>query len=327
MIGYVVIGRNEGERLIGCFKSLIDAGVNPEWVVYVDSGSTDGSVAVAEENDFRTHLLDTSAPFTAARARNAGFSDLNDAYGEGLQYVQFLDGDCLLADAWVKRAIEFIEDKPDVAIVCGQRSELHPAASVYNQLCDWEWNTPIGAARHCGGDFLVRAAVFLEVEGFNPKLIAGEEPELCVRLRRAGWQVFRIDANMTYHDAAITDFKSWAKRCIRGGYAFALGASIHGATKERHFVRETARATLWGLAFPILSLLLIAISPKMVSFVAGLLAAKLIWTYLRAPCPTGEHSWVYASSLLISNVLEGIGVAKFAVDSLLNNDSEIIEYK
>jgi len=43
-IDAVVIGRNEGERLVACLASL---GGEIRRAVYVDSGSTDGSVAAA----------------------------------------------------------------------------------------------------------------------------------------------------------------------------------------------------------------------------------------------------------------------------------------
>src|SRR5271154_4207050 len=92
-IGAVVIGRNEGERLIRCFRSLrryVDA------VVYVDSGSTDGSVAAAKEAGAVVVDLDMSRPFTMARGRNAGLAKLREVYPD-LGFVHFVDGDCELA--------------------------------------------------------------------------------------------------------------------------------------------------------------------------------------------------------------------------------------
>src|ERR1700733_8869724 len=70
--GVVVIGRNEGQRLITCLQSLSDATA----VIYVDSNSTDGSVKAAQDRNINIIELDLSVPFTAARARNAGFTRL-----------------------------------------------------------------------------------------------------------------------------------------------------------------------------------------------------------------------------------------------------------
>ena len=239
-VAAVLIGRNEGARLVAAF-----AAIPPDvWpVVYVDSGSTDGSVAAAQAAGARVVKLDMSRPFTAARARNEGFAALG---ADTPEFVQFIDGDCSLDPGWIPTATAFLKTTPAAAVACGRRRERFPDASLWNRLCDEEWDTPIGKARACGGDALFRTSAFASVGGYNPTLIAGEEPELCVRLRAAGWEIWRLDAEMTLHDAAMTRFSQWWKRMRRGGHAFAEGAALHGAPPERHFVSETRRALVWG---------------------------------------------------------------------------------
>src|SRR4051812_21398157 len=178
-IGAVVIGRNEGERLRRCLESVVG---RVRQVVYVDSGSSDGSIALAVALGVEVLRLDLRQPFTAARARNAGFARLGDC-GQELRYVQFVDGDCEVVGGWFEKARAFLEDHPEVAVVCGRRRERHPEHSVYNMLCDIEWDTPVGEAKACGGDALMRCDAFRQVNGYRPDLIAGEEPDLCVRLR------------------------------------------------------------------------------------------------------------------------------------------------
>ena len=75
-IGVVAIGRNEGDRLIRCLDSLRQHLPNTVPIVYVDSGSTDNSVAEARVRNVRVVCLDMSIPFTGARARNAGLDYL-----------------------------------------------------------------------------------------------------------------------------------------------------------------------------------------------------------------------------------------------------------
>src|SRR5947209_19431049 len=99
-VGVVAVGRNEGERLRRCLASLQGQSAA---LVYVDSGSTDGSVAVARSFGASVVELDTSVPFTAARARNAGFDRLMAEHPD-LAYVQFVDGDCEVDPDWVGRA-------------------------------------------------------------------------------------------------------------------------------------------------------------------------------------------------------------------------------
>lgn len=208
-IDAIVIGRNEGQRLIDCLSSLQAAGMRR--LIYVDSGSTDGSTDAARAAGAEVIALDMTRPFTAARARNAGLEriaedrDLPD-------FVHFVDGDCQLQPGWLQVAADFLADHPQVVVVCGRRRERHPRASVYNRLCDLEWDTPVGEELACGGDALMRTQALLAVGGFRDDLIAGEEPELCLRLRRAGGQIWRLDHEMVLHDAAMTRFSQWWRR-------------------------------------------------------------------------------------------------------------------
>src|SRR6476660_6372785 len=100
--GVVVIGRNEGDRLAACLESLRILDLP---LVYVDSGSVDGSAALARSTAHVTAVveLDPARPFSAARARNEGFAALRAAR-PAIEFVQFLDGDCTLADGWVEVA-------------------------------------------------------------------------------------------------------------------------------------------------------------------------------------------------------------------------------
>jgi GT2 family glycosyltransferase len=213
-LGVVAIGRNEGERLRRCLRSLDGRGVP---FVYVDSGSNDGSVGLARSMGSEVVELDMSRPFSAARARNAGYERLK-AIAPGVRHVMFLDGDCEVADGWLDRARAELEARPEAAVVCGRRRELFPEQSIYNRLADLEWDTPIGEAIACGGDSVIRLEAFEAVGGFDPTAAAGEEPELCQRLRRAGWTVWRVDAEMTRHDLAMTRFRQWWRRHYRSGY-------------------------------------------------------------------------------------------------------------
>ena len=242
----VVIGRNEGARLEACLRSLKD---QVRRVVYVDSGSTDGSVALARDLGAQVVELDMSLPFTAARARNAGMAAVEDT----TEFVQFIDGDCELRGDWIPAATAFLADNPKVAVVCGRRRERFPEASVYNRLCDEEWDTPIGETKACGGDALMRLSAVRSVGGYRDTLIAGEEPELCLRLRKAGWDIWRLDHEMTLHDANITRFSQWWTRTKRAGFAFAQGAALHGRPPDRHWVVETRRAIFWGMVLPVVA--------------------------------------------------------------------------
>jgi GT2 family glycosyltransferase len=313
-VGAVAIGRNEGARLGRCLASLAPVVGR---VVYVDSGSTDGSVAAARAAGAEVVELDPSRPFTAARARNEGLARL--AEGGLPPLVQFVDGDCELQPGWISVAAAFLDAHPDVAVAGGRRREQHPEASLWNRLIDREWDTPVGEARACGGDALMRTAALGEVGGFDARLIAGEEPELCVRLRAAGWRVWRLDAEMTLHDAAMTRPGQWWRRSARAGHAAAEGAAMHGAPPERHGVDKTRRSLLWGLALPLAASLGAFVTPW-----ALLLLLAYPAQILRL---SRREGWVRATFLTLGKLPEAQGALTYAVRRLRGGPGRLIEYK
>jgi GT2 family glycosyltransferase len=321
-IGVVVIGRNEGERLRRCLESVR---ADASSTVYVDSGSSDASVALARGLGVHVVELDMRLPFTAARARNAGFAHLVEI-APTIEFVQFVDGDCEVVAGWMTQAAAFLCAQREVAVVCGRRRERFPDRSVFNRLCDLEWDTPCGEAKACGGDALMRRDAFDAAGGFRDDLIAGEEPELCVRLRAAGSRIWRLDAEMTLHDAAITRFGQWWKRTLRGGYAFAEGSLLHGAPPERHWVAESRRAWLWGLGIPLLTLLAI---PLFGAYAATLLLAyPLQWLRLATANNTSaNYRGLRALFLILSKFPEAVGQLTYFYRRLLGARGRLIEYK
>lgn len=321
-IGVVVIGRNEGARLRRCLESVKAVA---DRVVYVDSGSTDGSVVMAQGMGVGVVELDMTKPFTAARARNEGFNKLRELM-PGLVYVQFVDGDCEMVAGWLETAATFLNGHDDVAMVCGRLRERYPERSVYNMLCDMEWDTPVGMSKACGGIAMARVRALKDVMGYRADLIAGEEPELCVRLRASGWLIWRLDAEMALHDAAMTCFGQWWKRSMRGGYAFAEGANLHGAPPERHWVRESRSAWVWGAMVPLTTfvaacgwntwwLALTAIYPLQVGRLA-----------LRGRRSSRENWW-RAIFLVLGKFPEALGQLKYWWSRFNNRTNSLIEYK
>lgn len=320
--GVVVIGRNEGERLRRCLLSCVGAGP----CVYVDSNSTDDSVALARELGADVLPLDMSRGFTAARARNEGFKRLR-ALAPQVEFVTFVDGDCELFPEWRAEAAAFLRGHPDVVAVCGRRRERFPQASIYNQLCDIEWNTPTGEARSFGGDVLIRANALASAGGYRDDLIAGEEPELCVRLRAAGGRIWRLDRDMTWHDAAMTRWAQWWRRNVRSGHAFAEGAFLHGAPPERHFAGEARRALVWGAALPLLILLAALLASPWLLLLFAVYPLQWLRVGARLARAGSPIPWARAAFLLMGRFPEAQGALKFWLGRLVGQRSAIIEYK
>ncbi len=321
-VATVVIGRNEGQRLEGCLRSLVDRSTS---VVYVDSGSEDDSVHLAKALGCEVVVLRGDAPFTAARARNAGFRRARELWPR-IPYVQFIDGDCEVVDGWLQVASEFLDAHPHVAAVCGRRKERHPERSVYNLLCDIEWDTPLGEVKACGGDVMMRTDPFQAADGFRENLIAGEEPELCLRLRAAGWQIWRLEQEMTRHDAAILRFGQWWKRAVRSGYAFAEGAFLHGMKPERYAVTESRRIWCWGCGMPLVAGLSVTWFGPIGLIALAVFPAQIIRLGVRGT-RSGRDNWWQASFLVLGNFPELVGQLKFIARQMLRLPSRLIEYK
>ena len=314
-LGAVVIGRNEGARLLRCLASL-QGRATP--VVYVDSGSTDGSVAAARATGAEVVALDMSYPFTAARARNAGIAQLKKI--SDVPFVQVVDGDCELQAGWVETAVAFLQAHPDVAVVAGRLRERFPEATIWNQMANEEWNTPVGETKAVGGIAVLRLRAIEEIGGYRADLIAGEEPEMCLRLRRAGWRIWRLPEEMALHDLAMTRFGQWWRRAIRYGYAIGQGAALHGQGPERYCRAEVRQALMWGLAVPLVALLGAVLTPVF-------LALLLAWPAQVLRRRRRGESWADAFFLTLGKLPETLGILKFRLSRLKGTGPRIIEYK
>lgn len=325
-VGVVVIGRNEGERLIRCLTSCL---AQSNVVVYVDSGSTDGSVDAAKRLGADVVELDCSIPFTMARGRNAGFDRLR-ALGPAPEFVQFVDGDCSLEGGWLAKGLSAIAGDQTVGLVAGNRNERSPTATIYNELAQIEWRGRPGYVSYTGGDMLARTKAFEDVQGFNESLIAGEDPELGVRMRLAGWKLLRIDVPMTLHDIAMSKFGQWWKRSVRSGFAYAEGARMHGRGPTQHWLRETRSNWLWGAGVP-LAILLTSWPTSGWSFAAlalyPLQSLRIAQRQRREWRDTWRCALLYGAFVMLGKFPSALGQATFWLRRFRGRSTRLIEYK
>lgn len=327
-VGAVIIGRNEGAALHACIHSIAP---RVAATVYVDSGSNDDSVPFAKEQGVHVVELDTTVPFTAARARDAGLSKLLELQPE-LTFVQFVDGDCEVNEHWLDTAHAALTnpESPTLAVVCGRRRERFPDATTYNRHCDMEWDTPVGDAKACGGDAMMRIAAYQQAGGFNTTLICGEEPELCIRIRQAGFTVQRLDAEMTLHDAKMTRFSQFWKRSVRGGWAYAEGTAMHGNPPERHCVRQSRNTWFYGAILPIALLGLAWVTYGISLALLLVIYARHVVKVRKDRIQRGDnpkHATAYAKLATLAKLPEAIGQAQYWLTRLRGKQATIIEYK
>lgn len=324
-LGIVVIGRNEGERLA---LSLTSALASTKTVIYVDSGSSDESVVVAERLGVEVWRLDPSRPFSAGRARNEGFAQLRGAHPD-LQMVQFLDGDCTLARGWLETGLTELERASDTALVCGHIRERDPAASPYNRLCALEWRQSPGEVAACGGNFMIRVDLFGRLGGFRCEVTAGEEDELCQRARALGGKIRLLDHDMVQHDAALLRFSQWWQRARRCGHAYAQGRFLHRQSPDGRFRHESRSMILWGAVLP--GVAIVAAAPTGGGSLLLLGGYALLFSRIHRGCrrrgwSSGE-SRLYALFTVLAKFPGALGVMKFNVDRWRGRHPALIEHK
>jgi len=332
-VAVVVIGRNEGARLQLCLRSI------PENIpmVYVDSGSTDGSVQFAISIGVTVLVLDMSIGFTAARARNVGWRQIVDNPRISAEYIQFVDGDCELDPSWLDNALVEMRTTGSAAAVFGRLRERFPERSIYNRMCDNEWDVPVGTTAHCGGNALFRTLALQAVGGFSDDLIAGEEPDLCLRLRRMSWVIQRIDAEMGLHDANIISFGSWFRRAKRSGFAYAAHVLRHGRRSNPQWFHQLRSIIFWGFVWPVGGLGFAVFwgvwnplgGTALLAAILGSYAAQALRIAARKHSmgSTRRFAIQYSLLMMIGKFAAFSGIILCGVSRLLNRRVKLIEYK
>jgi GT2 family glycosyltransferase len=327
-LSIVIIGRNEGARLQHCLQSVrpVHSVKGKVELIYVDSASTDGSPQAASNVDTQVIVLHGGIQ-TAARARNAGWQQAC------APYILFLDGDTVLTPDFIPAALKVLESDSGIAAVWGHRRELYPERSIYNRVLDLDWIYPAGNSDFCGGDVLMRRSALAEVEGYDPALVAGEEPELCRRLRARGYRIVHIDASMTRHDLNMTRFSQYWRRAVRAGYAYREVSNRFCETADPMWLQESRKnlrnGSFWIAWFTVTLVLLAFRNAWVLPWVALLIVfvARSAWkARSRAPGQPGLLM-LYGLHSHLQQVPTLVGQLRYLLDRHAGRQGTQIEYK
>lgn len=193
----VLITRNQAWNVARLIESVLaGTGAHPSaQIVLVDSASSDGTPDLARAYPVDVLRLQPGQRLNAAIGRNIGLGHTRGAY------VLFLDGDMALIPGWLERALDVLKRRPKVGAVTGKLIE-RPIPDTAEAWAGGFWPGTIDGektVRHGGGAALYRRAALRQVGPFNPFVYSDEEPELCLRLRHAGYTIVQLDQPVAYH--------------------------------------------------------------------------------------------------------------------------------
>ena len=295
-------------------------------MIYVDSASTDGSAELASRYGALSITLHSMRP-TAALGRNTGWlrasSDL----------ILFLDGDTVLHPSFPRIACHAFSDDKSIAAVWGHRRELYPEQSLFNRVLDLDWIYPAGLTEFCGGDVLMRRAALLETGGYDEALIAGEEPELCRRIRAHGFKILHVDHPMTHHDLAITSWRQYWKRALRAGHAYAEISERFRNSDDSFWSSErnanVRRGSFWIISFAASVVASVRLGIAPVAFWLVLVLTLSLRSSLRARWKSEDlfTLFLYGIHSHLQQIPIFVGQLRYAIAKYRNSNTRLIEYK
>lgn len=244
VIGVVVVGTDPGDTPEAAIRSAGEG--RP--VVFVAPSDSSQAAAIARRAGAAVVELDGLSTATGGRARNAGYRQLK-TLAPDLGFVQFIPAGSALHPDWLTSAAHFMARRPEVSVIEGATKERYPRPSKFAAFGSGEAFLA-GEAQASGPMMLVRVEGFEAAGGFRNDLKTGETEDLCLRLRRRGRHIWRLDAPMAVREIQPSNISGWWSSAVRRGFGFAYSAALHGRAPERFRAPETARAVIWGGLYP-----------------------------------------------------------------------------
>jgi GT2 family glycosyltransferase len=176
---------------------------------------------------------------------------------------------------------------------------------------------------------MVRPEAFKAAGGFRADVIAAEDNEFCVRVRRMGRKILLLDTGMVWHDAAMHRFTEWWRRARRTGHAYAQVAAMHGKSEERYFVRDCRRVWIWGLVIPVLALGLALVTHGWSLLLLAAYPLQFAWILfkgMRRGWPLG-HAAIYSWFTVITKFPAVEGMLAYYSRRVRGKTPTIMEHK
>ena len=192
----IIITKNQEWNIERLIESILrgTAMLDNVEIILVDSASTDATIELAQKYPIRIIQLHAAQRLTAAAGRYIGYK-----HSTG-KLILFLDGDMELDAAWLPKAMNVLENHPDIAVVSGLIIDLpKDAVSPVREPAQTAPEKEFFQVKYTGGAAMHRRDVIEKVGSFNPYLYSDEEPDLCIRIRQQDHRIVRLYHPMVNH--------------------------------------------------------------------------------------------------------------------------------
>lgn len=217
-----VIGRNEGRHLAACAASLrqLDSlGIVYE-TVFVDSASTDDSVAIAHAHFEKVICLSASHLLNAGAARHVGTNHCRGTW------ILYMDGDMELCAESLPVIEDLIRSGRKHGGLCAYTENVFPDGT--RDLIEFKGNLPGKPCRMIGGTSILPRDAVIAAGNWSCALFAYEESELYARL-------LSRDIEVIWHPCRLVEHKTPKVPTLRKlagvivPYRSYLGKKFYGA--------------------------------------------------------------------------------------------------
>jgi GT2 family glycosyltransferase len=294
-LAIVVVSTNEAHWLQRCLSTVFDRAGGAELdVIVVDNSSTDGTRELVESSFPQARVV--SSP-----NRGFGYGNNRGVEQARARYVLLLNPDTEVIEGTFGQLVELLDARPQVGLagvrqvtadgtlwptirrfpsvgralgeaLLSERWPVHPAWAG-ERVLDWDAYEREGECDWTSGSFMLARREALLSGGLLDErfFIYSEEPDLCLRIKRAGWQVRHFPQMTIVHHAGKGGVRprmiaqdAYARRqyahkhfsrAYRGPYVSAVAARhllrLAGAGaggEEAGVRREAARRALLTLA-------------------------------------------------------------------------------
>lgn len=250
-VSVIIKTLNEAKRIARTIEfALAGLPVGPSGrqgeVIIADSGSSDATIEIASRYPVRIVQIESPAKPSCGIGPQLGYQYARH------DLVCLLDGDMDLDPDFLPEAIAYLDKHPQAGGVTGHVEEMMLGNLEYTRRV--QRNAPenrIGSIDRMNGGGLYRRAA-IDSSGYmtDRNLHGYEEFDLGVRLRHAGWQLYRLDRRFVRHYGhAVNSYKLLVRRW-KTKYLFGIGELLRASVGKPYFgqlIKELPELKLWAV--------------------------------------------------------------------------------